>query len=137
MEHYIIITMVTGECQWSDLPLIKKMMTGCQSLFPASCGSPLAEASCTVLCVAPHWRKRVAQYLVWLPTGGSKLHLVLLSFQPSRSEFTLTFSTQTLSNAELISFCRRKHVGALECRYIEGGTAATHHSTAQDGCGGV
>ena len=34
MEHYIIITMVTGECQWSDLPLIKKMMTGCQSLFP-------------------------------------------------------------------------------------------------------
>ena len=34
VEHYIIITMVTGECQWSDLPLIKKMMTGCQSLFP-------------------------------------------------------------------------------------------------------
>ena len=34
VEHYIIITMVTGECQWSDLPLIKKMMTGCQSLYP-------------------------------------------------------------------------------------------------------
>ena len=33
----------------------------------------------------------------------ARLHL-LLSFQPSRSEFTLTFSTQTLSNAELISF---------------------------------
>ena len=30
--HYI--TMVTGECHWSDLPLIKKMMTGCRSLFP-------------------------------------------------------------------------------------------------------
>ena len=30
--HYIIITMVTGECQWSDLPLIKEMMTGCRSL---------------------------------------------------------------------------------------------------------
>ena len=34
VEHCIIITMVTGECQWSDLPLIKKMMTGCQSLSP-------------------------------------------------------------------------------------------------------
>ena len=34
----------------------------------------------------------------------AKLHLVLLSFQPSRSELTLTFSTQILSNAELISF---------------------------------
>ena len=34
VEHCIIITMVTGERQWSDLPLIKKMMTGCQSLFP-------------------------------------------------------------------------------------------------------
>ena len=34
MEHCIAVTMVTGECQWSDLPLIKKMMTGCQSLFP-------------------------------------------------------------------------------------------------------
>ena len=30
--HYIIITMVTGECQWSDRPLIKEMMTGCRSL---------------------------------------------------------------------------------------------------------
>ena len=34
MEHCIAVTMVTGECQWSDLPLIKKMMTGCRSLFP-------------------------------------------------------------------------------------------------------
>ena len=34
VKRYIFITMVTGECQWSDLPLIKKMMTGCQSLFP-------------------------------------------------------------------------------------------------------
>ena len=32
--HYIIITMVRGKCQWSDLPLIKRMMTGCRSLFP-------------------------------------------------------------------------------------------------------
>ena len=24
----------TGECQWGDLPLIKKMMTACRSLFP-------------------------------------------------------------------------------------------------------
>ena len=38
------------------------------------------------------------------PRYTAKLHLVLLSFQPSRSELTLTFSTQTLSNAELISF---------------------------------
>ena len=34
MEHCITVTMVAGECQWSDLPLIKKMMTGCRSLFP-------------------------------------------------------------------------------------------------------
>ena len=34
MEHCITVTMVTGECQWSDLLLIKKMMTGCRSLFP-------------------------------------------------------------------------------------------------------
>ena len=53
MEHYIIITMVTGECKWSDLPVFKSMMTGCQSLFPAFCGSPLAEVSCTVLGVTP------------------------------------------------------------------------------------
>ena len=32
--HVVIITMVTGECQWSDLPLVKRMMTGCRSLFP-------------------------------------------------------------------------------------------------------
>jgi len=28
------VTMVTGECQWLDLPLIKTVLTGCRSLFP-------------------------------------------------------------------------------------------------------
>ena len=36
-NHYGYVTYVcvcTGECQWGDLPLIKKMMTACHSLFP-------------------------------------------------------------------------------------------------------
>ena len=28
------LNVCTGECQWGDLPLIKKMMTACRSLFP-------------------------------------------------------------------------------------------------------
>ena len=34
MVYVTYVCVCTGECQWGDLPLIKKMMTACHSLFP-------------------------------------------------------------------------------------------------------
>lgn len=34
MVYITYVCVCTGECQWGDLPLIKKMMTACHSLFP-------------------------------------------------------------------------------------------------------